>query len=74
MEYRCGRILPPARFVTEDMDVAESTLRSLAQLGAERICFSHFSALRGQASEAFGALLDELDQRAAAQVARGARK
>lgn len=74
MEYRRGRLLPPARLVTEDMDLAELTLRSLAQLGAERICFSHFPALRGKATEAFGALLGELDQKAAAQVARGARK
>ncbi|MBM2809536.1 MAG: fold metallo-hydrolase [Chloroflexi bacterium] len=75
MEYRRGRLLRPGRQVTEDMDVAEATLRRLAQLGTDRICFSHFPAFRGQAADAFRALLSELDQQASVQrVVKGAPK
>jgi glyoxylase-like metal-dependent hydrolase (beta-lactamase superfamily II) len=62
MQFRGGRLQPPARLVTEDMGTARASLRRLAGLGAECLCFSHFPALRSQAGEALKTLTSSFEE------------
>ena len=49
LEYRRGRLGPPAPSVTQDTDRAMESLKCLLPLDIETICFSHFPPLRHDA-------------------------
>ena len=42
MQYKFGRLMLPSRLFTQDMDEAAASIRKLAQLDFETLCFSHF--------------------------------
>lgn len=42
MQYKFGRLMLPSRLFTEDMDEAVASVRKLAALDFETLCFSHF--------------------------------
>lgn len=42
MQYKFGRLMLPSRLFTEDMDEATASVRKLADLQFETLCFSHF--------------------------------
>jgi glyoxylase-like metal-dependent hydrolase (beta-lactamase superfamily II) len=42
MQYKFGRLMLPSRLFTQDMPEAESSVRKLAELDFETLCFSHF--------------------------------
>jgi glyoxylase-like metal-dependent hydrolase (beta-lactamase superfamily II) len=42
MQYRYGRLMLPNRFFTQDMAAAAASVRKLAELDFETLCFSHF--------------------------------
>ncbi|MBI2171417.1 MAG: MBL fold metallo-hydrolase [Chloroflexi bacterium] len=51
LQYRFGKIGPPAAGVTQDQDQARQSVRKLMALDFEAICFSHFPPLRSDARE-----------------------
>ena len=61
LQYHFGRLLPPARMVTQDMRQAEESVRKLSGFDFDTICFGHFRPLRGQAREAVTRLTRRLD-------------
>ncbi len=42
MQFKFGRLMLPSRLFTEDMDEATESVRKLAELDFETLCFSHF--------------------------------
>jgi glyoxylase-like metal-dependent hydrolase (beta-lactamase superfamily II) len=42
MQYKFGRLMLPSRMFTQDMREAGESIRKLAQLDFETLCFSHF--------------------------------
>jgi glyoxylase-like metal-dependent hydrolase (beta-lactamase superfamily II) len=42
MQYKFGRLMLPSRLFTQDMEAAAASIRKLAQLDFETLCFSHF--------------------------------
>lgn len=42
MQFKFGRLMPPSRLFTEDMRAATASIRKLAALDFETLCFSHF--------------------------------
>jgi glyoxylase-like metal-dependent hydrolase (beta-lactamase superfamily II) len=42
MQYKFGRLMLPSRLFTQDMDEAGESIRKLAGLDFETLCFSHF--------------------------------
>jgi len=42
MQYRFGRLMPPHRLFTRDMAQAAASIRRLAELDFDTLCFSHF--------------------------------
>ncbi|MFH1140960.1 MAG: MBL fold metallo-hydrolase [Chloroflexota bacterium] len=52
LQYRFGRIAPPAASVTQDSAQAMQSVRKLMALDFEAICFSHFPPIRNGAREA----------------------
>ncbi len=42
MQYKFGRLMLPSRLFTQDMDEAAASIRKLARLDFETLCFSHF--------------------------------
>ena len=42
MQYKFGRLMLPSRLFTQDMDEAAASVRKLADLDFETLCFSHF--------------------------------
>ena len=63
LQCHFGRLLPPARMVTQDMRQAEQSVRKLATFDFDTICFGHFRPLRGEASEAVTRLSRRLDSK-----------
>ena len=59
MEYRSGRLLPPAASVTRDPALAMESLVKLLALDFDIICFSHFPPLAKGARETLQQLLQE---------------
>ncbi|MEK7778438.1 MAG: MBL fold metallo-hydrolase, partial [Chloroflexota bacterium] len=52
LQYRFGRIAPPAAGVTQDPAQAMQSVGKLMALDFEAICFSHFPPIRNGAREA----------------------
>lgn len=52
LQYRFGKIGPPAPSVTQSPEQARQSVRKLMALDFEAICFSHFPPLRNGAREA----------------------
>lgn len=42
MQYKFGRLMLPSRLFTQDMDEAAESIKKLARLDFETLCFSHF--------------------------------
>ncbi len=42
MQFKFGRLMLPSRLFTQDMDAATDSVRRLAELDFETLCFSHF--------------------------------
>ncbi|WP_322797247.1 MBL fold metallo-hydrolase [Tepidiforma sp.] len=42
MQYKFGRLMLPSRLFTQDMALAAASIRKLAELDFETLCFSHF--------------------------------
>ncbi|MDP6455585.1 MAG: MBL fold metallo-hydrolase [SAR202 cluster bacterium] len=59
LEYRRGKLKPPARMFTEDRNQAIESLRQLLELDFETICFSHFPALVKDAKNALRDMVEE---------------
>lgn len=51
MQFRFGRLMPPHRLFTQDMDEAIGSIRKLARLNFETLCFSHFRPILDGAGE-----------------------
>jgi glyoxylase-like metal-dependent hydrolase (beta-lactamase superfamily II) len=66
LQYRFGRLSPPARAVTLDPDLALKSLEKLSRLDIDSMCLSHFSPLQANASQYLARLLDEQRRRRAA--------
>ena len=61
LQYSRGRLGLPARSVTLDMGQAKESIRRLAQLDFNVLCFSHFPPLVKGASKALHRLAENLD-------------
>ena len=51
LEYRRGKLQLPSRYVSSDMQQAKESVRKLAQLDFEVLCFSHFPPIKKNASK-----------------------
>ncbi|MCC6960378.1 MAG: MBL fold metallo-hydrolase [Dehalococcoidia bacterium] len=51
MQYKFGRLMLPSRLFTEDMGEAAASIRKLAALDFETLCFSHFRPILTGADE-----------------------
>lgn len=51
MQYKFGRLMLPSRLFTQDMDAAADSIRKLAQLDFETLCFSHFRPILSGADQ-----------------------
>ena len=51
LEYRQGKLQLPSRYVSSDMQQAKESVRKLAQLDFEVLCFSHFPPIKKNASK-----------------------
>ncbi len=51
MQYKFGRLMLPSRLFTQDMDEAAASIRKLADLDFETLCFSHFRPILGGADQ-----------------------
>ncbi len=51
MQYKFGRLMLPSRLFTQDMPLAGESVRKLAQLDFEALCFSHFRPILTGADE-----------------------
>ena len=58
LEYRRGKLKPPAKMFTENRQQAIESLRRFLELDFETICFSHFPALLKGAKEALSDLVE----------------
>jgi len=61
LEFRRGRLGLPSRLFTTDMAQAKESIRRLARLEFETLCFSHFPPLRTGASQAMRNFAGEID-------------
>jgi glyoxylase-like metal-dependent hydrolase (beta-lactamase superfamily II) len=52
MQYKFGRLMLPSKLFTEDMRAARSSIRKLATLDFDVLCFSHFRPIVSDASRA----------------------
>ncbi len=59
LEYRWGRLRPPAKMFTENIEQAIESLRRLLELDFETICFSHFPPLRRDPKGSLRKLVDK---------------
>ena len=60
VQFRFGRLMPPSRIFTADMDVAIGSLRRLSQLDFDTLCFGHHRPIVRGADVALRALVREL--------------
>jgi len=51
MQYKFGRLMLPSRLFTQDMAQAADSVRKLAALDFETLCFSHFRPILTGADE-----------------------
>ena len=58
LQHSRGVLSPPAANVTRDAGLAMQSLRKLAQLDFETICFSHYPPLKIRARETLQRLID----------------
>ena len=63
LEYRSQKLSPPARSVTLDPKQARESLKKLAALDFDIMCFSHFPPLRTDARDTLRRLVESLDSR-----------
>lgn len=49
MQYKFGRLMLPSRVFTQDMSAAAESIRKLARLQFETLCFSHFRPILNHA-------------------------
>ena len=61
LQYHFGKLLPPARMVTQDIRQAEESVRKLTGFDFDTVCFGHFRPLRRGAKEAVTRLARRLD-------------
>jgi len=61
LQYRRGSLGLPAHSVTQDMGQAKESIRRLAQLDFDILCFSHFPPLVKGASKALRRFAENLD-------------
>lgn len=53
-----GRLAPPHQVFSDDLDLARTSIRRLAQLDVDTICFAHYPPLRAGGSEALRGLVE----------------
>jgi glyoxylase-like metal-dependent hydrolase (beta-lactamase superfamily II) len=51
MQYKFGRLMLPSRLFTQDMSKATRSIRKLADLDFETLCFSHFRPILSGADQ-----------------------
>ena len=61
LEHRRGKLGLPSSHFTEDMAQAKKSIRRLAQLDFDVLCFSHFPPLRAGAAQAVRRFAETLD-------------
>jgi glyoxylase-like metal-dependent hydrolase (beta-lactamase superfamily II) len=61
LEYRHGKLQLPSRYVSSNMRDARESVRKLAQLDFEVLCFSHFPPLRKNAANLLKQFADSLN-------------
>lgn len=61
LECRAGKLGPPAPLFTQDMTQAKESIRRLASLDFDVLCFSHFPPIMGGASQALRSFAETLD-------------
>ena len=61
LEFRHGKLGLPSRLFTTDMTQAKESIRRLARLDFDTLCFSHFPPLRNGASRAMRTFADTID-------------
>ena len=61
LEYRGGKLGLPSRLFTADMEQAKQSIRRLASLDFEVLCFSHFPPLTNDAQPALRRFAESLD-------------
>jgi glyoxylase-like metal-dependent hydrolase (beta-lactamase superfamily II) len=60
LQYRFGRMMPPSRLFTQDMAQAYESIRKLAAVDAETVCFSHFRPILDGGSAELRAFAESL--------------
>jgi glyoxylase-like metal-dependent hydrolase (beta-lactamase superfamily II) len=65
MQYKLGRLMLPSRMFSRDLDEAATSIRKLARLDFETLCFSHFRPVLGGADRRVRAFARTLDVRGA---------
>lgn len=58
LQYKRGRLGPPASHVTQNRDLAIESLKKLLAQDIETICFSHFPPLRRDSHASLTRLVD----------------
>ncbi|MDA1219017.1 MAG: MBL fold metallo-hydrolase [Chloroflexi bacterium] len=61
LEYRHGKLQLPSRYVSSNMQHAKESVRKLAQLNFEVLCFSHFPPIKKNAAQLLSQFADSLD-------------
>jgi glyoxylase-like metal-dependent hydrolase (beta-lactamase superfamily II) len=61
MTYRWGKLGLPSRWFTADMDQARESIRRLAQLDFEVLCFSHFPTIKRGAARLLRQFAESLE-------------
>lgn len=51
MQYKFGRLMLPSRLFTQDMEKAAQSIRKIARLDFETLCFSHFRPILAGADQ-----------------------
>lgn len=60
MQYKFGRLMLPSRLFTQDMEEAGESIRKLAGLDFETLCFSHFRPILSGADQRVREFADSL--------------
>jgi glyoxylase-like metal-dependent hydrolase (beta-lactamase superfamily II) len=58
LQRRGNRLMLPSRFFSNDMDAARESVRKMAQLDFDTICFSHFLPMKQGARAALRSLAE----------------
>lgn len=61
LECRGGKLGLPSRWFSSDLDLARESVRRLAQLDFEVLCFSHYPPIKKSASRVLRQFADSLD-------------